>query len=60
MKLYVWKDVLCDYTCGMVCVLANDLEEALKLYDALNMGEKLGSPTLIVTEPAAFAVWGGG
>jgi hypothetical protein len=31
MKLYVWEHVLTDYTDGMVCVLANDEEEAWKL-----------------------------
>lgn len=28
MKLYVWETVLCDYTCGLVVVLANSEEEA--------------------------------
>lgn len=28
MKLYIWKDVLSDYTSGMVVVLAKDDTEA--------------------------------
>lgn len=28
MKLFVWKDVLCDYTCGMIICVAEDLESA--------------------------------
>jgi len=28
LKLYVWENVLEDYTSGMVCVLANNEEEA--------------------------------
>jgi hypothetical protein len=31
LKLYVWEDVLCDYSCGMACVLAESEEAALKL-----------------------------
>jgi hypothetical protein len=27
-KVYVWEGVLCDYTCGMVVVVAESLEEA--------------------------------
>lgn len=34
LKLYVWEGVLVDYTSGMVCVLANSLEEAFqKVYE---------------------------
>ena len=31
LKLFVWKDVLKDYTSGIVCILANNLEEAMEL-----------------------------
>jgi len=31
MNLYVWEDVLCDYTAGMVCVLAENEEAAWQL-----------------------------
>lgn len=31
LKLFVWKNVLCDYTCGMVCILARDLNKVVDL-----------------------------
>ena len=31
MKLFVWEEVLCDYTCGVVFAMAPTKEEALKL-----------------------------
>ena len=29
-KLYVWREVLCDYTCGIIFTFANSPEEARK------------------------------
>ena len=31
MRLYVWTEVLYDYTAGMIVVLAPDLETAMEL-----------------------------
>ena len=31
LKLFVWEGVLCDYTCGMICVLASSEQEAFDL-----------------------------
>ena len=28
MKLFVWEDVLCDYTCGVIFALGRDFTEA--------------------------------
>ena len=28
LKLYVWRDVLCDYSCGMIVAMAHDVTEA--------------------------------
>ena len=28
MKLFVWRNVLCDYTCGIAVALATNVEEA--------------------------------
>jgi hypothetical protein len=28
MKLFVWEDVLCDYSCGMIICIAEDIETA--------------------------------
>ena len=33
MKLFVWKDVLCDFTCGMAIVYAKDEEAAKRLME---------------------------
>jgi hypothetical protein len=63
MKLYVWEDVLRDYTSGMICILAHDLEEAknllLKKYPDY-YADDFGKPHRVITEPEAFAVYGGG
>jgi hypothetical protein len=66
MKLFVWTDVLCDYSCGMIAALAPDLETALKLMDSQAGREAMGShdPEVIevttVAEPKIWYVWGGG
>ena len=31
LKLFVWKEVLCDYTCGIVFAYARDVDHARKL-----------------------------
>ena len=28
MKLYIWRNVLCDWTCGIMFAMANSIEEA--------------------------------
>jgi hypothetical protein len=28
LKMFVWRDVLTDYTSGIICVLAHDIDEA--------------------------------
>ena len=52
-----------DYTSGMMCILAHNLEEAkellLKKYPAY-YADDFGKPHIVVTEPEAFAVFGGG
>lgn len=47
MKLFVWENVLSDYTDGLVCVLAEDEKQAWdKLYekDSLAWWDLQGSP----------------
>ena len=63
LKLFVWRDVLCDYTCGMVCILAYSEEEAIMLakeeledYEWKDLHKK----PVIVDKPTVFSVWGGG
>ena len=65
MKLFVWEGhgVLTDYSDGMICVLANDLEEALKLIrEKYNhaMGSFPPDKYKIIEKPEAFICWGGG
>ena len=63
MKMFVWENVLTDWTSGLVCVLAENLEQAVEL-----LKEKYPSETpqidmsqlQVVTEPEAFLVYGGG
>lgn len=66
MKLYVWENVLCDYTCGMIVALAPDLETALRLADS-RVREEMGGKDPEVTElgdsdvePRVWSVHGGG
>ena len=64
LKLYVWEDVLCDWTCGLAVILAHDEVEARRI-----MKEKFPdyvteelpfSKCKVVTEPDAFYIYGGG
>lgn len=67
LKLFVWdsEDVLMDAGGGLICVLAHNLEEALKLinekdhlvcsFHSLNFLEK---EYKIISEPEAFVCWG--
>ena len=65
LKLFVWEGegVLTDYSDGMICVLAESLEEALKLIEHKSATAKRCFPVdayRVVTEPEAFICWGGG
>lgn len=31
MKLFYWDEVLCDYTCGHVLIIAKNFKEALEM-----------------------------
>lgn len=66
LKLYIWEDVLRDYTPGMVAIYAYDLEHAktvfLKKYknEQYVLDNFFGSPHKVITKPEAFYVYGGG
>jgi hypothetical protein len=66
MRLYVWEEVLLDYTAGMIVVLAPDLDAAMKTVDEDYVRAEMGArqPTVIDlsadTEPQAWWVYGGG
>lgn len=42
-KLYVWEDVLCDWTCGVIFALAPTLEDARRIVLANSPEELLGA-----------------
>ncbi len=63
LKLYVWEDVLTDYTSGVMFALATSADEArsliLKTCNCVPSNDLAQEPTCIET-PQGFAVWGGG
>lgn len=77
LKLYIWENVLRDYSPGMVAVLAESEEQAWELlrqkyeaaWEQLRGYDDMYNPKGLypnakrpreITEPEAFAVWGGG
>jgi hypothetical protein len=65
MKLFVWEEVLADYTDGMMFALANDVHEArqllLKKCSYIPDRDLAKEPQVIeIDNPSAFYVWGGG
>ena len=64
-KLFVWegRGTLQDYSSGMICVLAPNLETALVLIKE-KMSYAIGNfdPTAykVITKPEAFCCYGGG
>jgi len=65
MKLYVWKDVLRDYSAGMIVALAPNLETALTLTDDIFARSDIGryTPEVVTVttdaEPKFWCVHGG-
>lgn len=62
LKLYVWEEVLTDYTDGCMFALAENSEDARNLI-AEKMGMRVGDLSTEpkeVTEREGFYVWGGG
>jgi hypothetical protein len=78
MKLYVWEGdgVLQDYTSGMICAIADNLEDAWKVIERADEAttwqhegkERVWNfpqyPTTVIdlsnAQPMAFVCWGGG
>lgn len=69
MKLYVWQDVLYDYTPGMIVALAHDLDEAMSLFPHEEyVRQEMGRVSPVVTglgecrtvKAAGWFVHGGG
>jgi hypothetical protein len=60
--LFVWEEVLIDYTSGLAVALAHDLEEALNLLK-IKAGYDLELPISKMKKisiPEGFYVYGGG
>lgn len=63
LKLFVWHDVLTDYTSGVMFALAHDVEEARKLIHvncSYLIETDLELQPTVYDAPIGFAVWGGG
>ena len=67
MKLFIWTDVLYDYTAGMAVAIGADLPAALRAMEKTDASAArlLGRPTRIIDldkikSPAAWTCWGGG
>lgn len=65
MKIFLWENVLTDYTSGKMIAIAPTLEEAraalVKECDYIPEGDLLQQPKEIeLSEPVAFVCWGGG
>jgi len=70
LKLFVWKDVLTDYTSGIAFALAENVDEARKLilekyekeqsYVSDMLVSDLNTEPLIIENKEGFYVWGGG
>lgn len=66
MKLFVWEDVLCDWTCGMAFAVAKSVDDARTAIakreghaTAAALTDKPKVYKLDRKSPIGFAVWGG-
>ena len=66
LKLFVWENVLCDYVCGHIAVLALNVEQAREVVrttvdecDHHSMMEVFTKEPTIYTDPVAIPCWGG-
>jgi hypothetical protein len=65
MKVFVWEDVLTDYSSGLMVAIAQTVEEArdalLKECSYIPKGDLDQQPKEFdLSEPAVFLCWGGG
>ena len=62
-KMYVWEDVLCDWSCGMIVAYAESVEQAREIvrkeHEEYIYAETHRDP-IEISGPAAFYVYGGG
>jgi len=64
LKLYVWEDVLTDYTSGIAFALAESVEQAREVIQQKGLPEfrmqELDSGPVIIDQPEGFYLYGGG
>lgn len=66
MKVFIAENVLCDYTCGMIVVIASDKERAIEIvkkkFDWITQKRipKELKEISLEEEEQVFYVWGGG
>lgn len=66
MKLFVWENVLKDYTSGVMFAVGRSVEEAREAVMRADHSNAVkcdlaGEPSVFdMAEPVGFAVWGGG
>lgn len=64
LKLYVWEDVLRDYSSGIMFALASSVEEAREMLLAkcnyIPESDLNKTPKIYQNEKVAFELWGGG
>ena len=65
-KLFIWKEVLCDYTCGVIFAMASTPDEARKkVLENVKDWERPSVVAAMAEEPEVhttsygFSVWGG-
>lgn len=66
LKLYIWKNVLGDYTEGVVFALATDADSARKIvlkgakdWEKRNLKAAMSTKPEVHAKSYGFAVWGG-
>lgn len=65
LKLYVWEDVLTDWTSGVMFALASSPDEARKVIlkksgNSISVAQDLAQKPRVIDEPEGFYVFGGG
>lgn len=64
LKLYVWENVLRDWTSGVMFAFASSPDEArkviLKKSDNSSVREELQQEPRVIDKPEGFIVYGGG
>jgi hypothetical protein len=64
MKLFLWEDVLTDYTSGVIFAFAETADEARDIIKkdvncCSSVLKEIKALPQIITEPMGFILWGG-